>query len=227
MIPIFLHPAGCLCVVIGGGEVGRRKARVLLEGGASVRLVCLEEKPFDFAWDGLDWITAPYAPEHLDGATLVFAAATPELNRQVVKDARSRGLLVNAATEPESGDFFMPAVYRRGIPVFGELTIAVGTGGMAPAVARTIRNWLAEQIDAAFTEWLGIIAELRPEIHVRRSARRGRDAIFQFLCEPAWLQRLRNEPVEQVRQAMRMELEHLLSDAQVTLGDCGQARPSL
>jgi len=221
-MPIFLQPAGRLCVVIGGGEVGWRKARVLLEGGASVRLVCLEEKPPDLSSKALHWITGPYVPEHLNGAMLVFAAATPELNRQVVKDARARGLLVNAATDPESGDFFMPAVHRR-----GELTIAVGTEGMAPAVAREVRDWLAGHIDDSFAQWLGIIAELRPEIHVRTSDRRRRDAIFQRLCDPAWLQTLRKMPVEQVRQAMRMELERLLSDPQVTPGDCGQAPPSL
>src|SRR5437879_479343 len=106
MIPLFLNPDGRLCVVIGGGEVGRRKARALLQGGAQIRLVCLEQQPADLHADGLSWITAHYQPEHLEGAALVFAAATPDVNRRVVADAHARGLWVNAATEPETGDFF-------------------------------------------------------------------------------------------------------------------------
>src|SRR6516165_4791561 len=114
MFPLLLNLTGRLAVVVGGGPVGRRKARALLEGGAAVRLVCLEPRPAAEQNPGLHWVTAAYDAGCLAGAALVVAAATPEVNRLVIADARARGLWVNAATEPEEGDCFLPAVVRRG-----------------------------------------------------------------------------------------------------------------
>jgi precorrin-2 dehydrogenase/sirohydrochlorin ferrochelatase len=221
MIPLFLNPSHCLCVVIGGGEVGRRKARVLLGGGARVRLVCPEEPAHEWCYADLEWITARYRAEYLNGATLVFAAATPEVNRQVVADAHDRGLWVNAASNPESGDFILPAVLRR-----GELTVAVATSGLAPVVARTVRDWLADSIDAAFARWLELVAELRPEIHARTHEAEHLAIIFQHLCDAGWVQRLRHEDISEIRQAMRAEVERLLA-SRTAPGHCGNSTPSL
>src|ERR1700738_5221421 len=96
MFPVNLNVRERLCVVIGGGPVGRRRAQKLHRHGARARLVCLEERPADDQAIGLEWVTAAYGPQHLEGAFLVCAAATWEVNRRVLADARARGLLVNS-----------------------------------------------------------------------------------------------------------------------------------
>jgi precorrin-2 dehydrogenase/sirohydrochlorin ferrochelatase len=190
-----------LAVVVGGGKVGRRKLAVLLEGGARVRLVCLEPRPPAVASPHLEWLMEPYRPDHLAGAALVFAAATPELNRQVVADARGRGIWVNAADQPEAGNCFLPAYFRR-----GSLVVAVSTEGAAPLLARAVRDRLATHFDEAFDHWLAILAELRPLIKGRVNVAERRRQVFARLCAWDWLERVRHDGAEAVRTAMWAEV---------------------
>jgi len=196
MYPLFLRMDGRLALVVGGGDVGQRKAASLLQAGAQVRLVCLEPRPSPPS--ALDWLTEPYRPDHLDGTSLALAAATPEVNRTVVADAKARGIWVNSATEPERGDFFTPATVQR-----GGLTVAVSTGGVAPALSRALRRRLETHFDEAYGLWVALLAELRPLILARIPDANQRGVLWEQLCAETWLNRLRTEDVESVRQALR------------------------
>jgi precorrin-2 dehydrogenase/sirohydrochlorin ferrochelatase len=202
MFPLILDLTDHLAVVIGGGPVGRRKASAVLAAGGRVRLVCREPRPPELSDPLLDWRTDAYSPEHLDGAALVFAAGPPELNARVVADARVRGVWVNAASEPEQGDFLLPAVVRR-----GDLLLAVSTGGAAPLLAQAIRDRLEAEFDEAFAAWVGLLAELRPLAAERVVDVERRRELLTSLCQWEWLDRLRREGADAVREALRAEVE--------------------
>ena len=204
MYPVFLNLANRLCVVVGGGTVGWRKLSGLLESGASVRVVCLEPCPPDLSAPRLQWLTEPYQPNHLTGATLAFAAGTPDVNRRVVHDARAQNIWVNAADDPEAADFFVPATLRR-----EKFVLAVGTGGAAPALARRVCALLESQFDDAFGQWVELLGELRPAILAAVTDSERRRDLFERLACWDWLQRLRQEDLGSVRAAMLATIQEV------------------
>jgi precorrin-2 dehydrogenase/sirohydrochlorin ferrochelatase len=202
MLPLFLDLTDRLVVVIGGGPVGRRKASAVRSAGGRVRLICLEPRPPEMNDPLLDWRTEAYRPEHLDGVALVFAAALPEVNARIVADARARGVWVNAASQPEEGDFFLPATVRR-----GDFVLAVSTGGAAPILAQIVRDRLEAEFDEAFGQWVALLAELRPLVMERIVEAEQRRIVLTSLCQWQWLERLRREGADAVRAALREEIE--------------------
>jgi precorrin-2 dehydrogenase/sirohydrochlorin ferrochelatase len=199
MYPLFLELKDRLGVVVGGGAVGRRKAAALFEGGARVRLVCLEQRRGDVP-TAIEWLTEPYRSDHLEGAALAFAAGPPEINRQVVADARARGTWVNVADDPSLGDFVVPAVVRR-----GEFSVAVSTGGAGPAFSRLVRARLESLFDEAIGQFVALLREIRPLILASGADSAERRGLFEKIASWAWLDRLRAEGPGPVREAMRAE----------------------
>lgn len=193
MFPISLNLRDKLAVVVGGGAVGLRKLSAVLESGARARLVdprLLALPP------GATHIAEEYRADHLDGAALAFACATPDVNTRVVADCRARGVWVNSASSPDEGDFALPAVVRR-----GAFTLAVSTGGASPALARRVRERLEAEYDAAFAEWVRVLAEVRAE--VLAAFGEPRRALLDSFAGWEWLARLRAEGADAVLKAMR------------------------
>lgn len=201
MLPIVLNLQGRLAVVVGGGAVGRRKARAVLHAGGRVRLVCREPRPAGENTAALEWLQADYQACHLEGASLVFAAATPAVNAQVVADAQARGLWVNSATAPGQGDFFLPAC----VPC-GPLLVAVSSQGLAPAAARTLCRWLAAQVDETVHQWIALLGALRSQVQAEIADAAQRRRLLRRWSQPLWLERLRRQGVTAVRQALLAEL---------------------
>lgn len=199
MLPILLDLAGKPVVVVGGGAVGARKSASLLAAGAAVRVID-PRAPLELP-PGAVHVCEAYRPEHLDGAALAFACATPEVNAHVISDAKSTGVWVNAASAPEDGDFALPAVVRR-----GAFVLAVGTGGASPALARRVREKLEVEYDAAFGEWVRLLAEVRSEVLARVPGEARRRALLDGFADWGWLERLRTEGADAVRAAMRDEI---------------------
>jgi precorrin-2 dehydrogenase/sirohydrochlorin ferrochelatase len=202
MLPLFLNLTDRLAVVIGGGAVGRRKASAVLAAGGQVRLVCLEPRPTELSNPRLDWRTESYTTAHLEGAALVFAAGPPDLNARIVSDARARGVWVNAASEPARGDFFLPATVRR-----GEFVIAVSSGGAAPILTQSVREYLEEAFDEAFGVWVQLLGEMRSLLRERIADAEQRRKVLTRLCQWEWLERLRREDSNEIRAAMLAEIE--------------------
>jgi precorrin-2 dehydrogenase/sirohydrochlorin ferrochelatase len=201
VLPVLLNLNGRRVVVVGGGAVGRRKAAATRAAGASVRLIDPAPRPDDLTDPGLEWVSAPYRPEHLGGAALVFAAAPPAVNAAVVADAAARGVWVNSATDPEAGDFHLPATLS-----VGGLTVAVGTGGAAPALARRVRDRLAQQFDSSYADWVAVLARARQLVFDTVADEPTRRQLLDRFADWPWLDRIRGDGPDATFAAMAEEV---------------------
>ena len=163
LYPVFLHVEGRRCVVVGGGEVAERKMRALLAGGASVVLIAPRVTAGVSAAAEAGEITLRrrrFEPADVAGAQLVFAATDArDVNAAVIRAARAAGALVNAADDPASGDFIVPATVRR-----RDVTLAISTGGRSPSFARHLRLELEAWLTPERIDLLDLLAEVRREL---------------------------------------------------------------
>jgi len=152
--------------VVGGGVVAERKTLSLLEGGAKVSVVSPHLSPSleELAAQGRIVHQARlYQRDDLEGMFVVMAATDdPATNRQVAADAREYGILLNVVDDPDSGDFIVPSVIRR-----GELVVAISTGGRSPALARWLREELEGLLGEGYVNLLPLLADLRAEFKGR------------------------------------------------------------
>lgn len=163
--PLFLNLTEKDVLVVGAGAVGRRKAASLLR--CSPRAVVVVDPGLTpaaarelGASGSVRCHARGFAPEDLDGKALVFAATgNREVNALVARLCRERGIFCNIADAPEASDFFVPAhVENQGI------TLAVGTGGHSPALARRLRAELEAWLGTRYAGLLTILSRLRPMV---------------------------------------------------------------
>lgn len=158
--PIVLEGSAISALIVGGGAVAARKARALLDAGASVHVVAPAVVPeLDaLASDrpSLRITRERYAATHIAGATLVIAATDDaSLNAEIARDARETGTLVNVADAPDLGTFVTPAVHRA-----GDVIVAV-SAGRVPAAAARIRDQVGEALDGRYASTVRELASLR------------------------------------------------------------------
>lgn len=139
-IPVNVIVGDKSALVAGGGQVGRRKTRLLLDAGARVVLVCPEavDELREMAERGeVEWLERKYEPGDAAGKMLVFACTDDKhANRAILEDARAAGVMCCCSDMNwADGDFTTPATAR-----IGEMSVAVSTSGQSCKDARDVKN---------------------------------------------------------------------------------------
>ncbi|GLO29796.1 siroheme synthase [Pseudomonas putida] len=162
-LPLFHKLQGGRVLVVGGGEIALRKARLLADAGAALRVVApdVDGQLAALAREGGgEVLVRGYQAADLVGCRLVIAATDdPGLNAQVSADAQALSLPVNVVDAPALCTVIFPAIVDR-----SPLVVAVSSGGDAPVLARLIRAKLEAWIPSAYGELAGLAARFRDEV---------------------------------------------------------------
>lgn len=165
-LPIFCRLDNKPVLLVGGGEVAERKARLLLDAGARLTVVAPELDPelAELAANGsIEWLAGEFAPEQLAGKWLVVAATDRrEVNALVYQSANQARIFANVVDDPKRSSFIMPSIIDR-----SPLMVAISSGGKAPVLARLLR----EKLEAMLPQHLGAVAAFAGSLRDRVKAR--------------------------------------------------------
>ena len=161
-LPLFARLDGRRCLVVGGGDVGARKTRLLLRAGAEVTVASpdlndelgqlLEDGTISHVHGDAGADAGRFTAGELRPYWLIIAATSDrELNAAVARSAEAARRFCNVVDDPELGNFIMPAIVDR-----APVTVAVSTGGTSPVLAR----WLKGRIESILPMGVGAFARL-------------------------------------------------------------------
>ena len=202
-----LRLSGRRCVVVGGGEVGLEKVEGLLACDADVTLVAPRTEPAltRYAREGsIAWERREYRPEDLDGAFVVIASTDDtEVNIAVFEDAEQRAMLVNVVDVPPLCNFILPAIVRN-----GPVSIAISTAGASPALAKRMRDEIADEFGEPYARLAILLNQARGWAKANLATYQERKAFFEQIVngDP--------DPIELLRAGDEQAVRDLIAAAQ-------------
>jgi precorrin-2 dehydrogenase/sirohydrochlorin ferrochelatase len=159
-VPLFMAVTDQPCVVIGGGAIAEQRVRTLLAASALVTVISDSLTPglHIMAANGtIQYRARALAAGDLIGFRLVYCVdPDPTIAACAVAEARNLGLPINVTDRPELCSFIVPAMVKR-----GHLQIAVSTSGASPALARILRQELAECFGPSYELLLTVLTGAR------------------------------------------------------------------
>ena len=172
--PIYLDTAQRRIFVFGAGQCALAKLRLLVRTKAQI-VVCGETSVPEvdaMARSGRITLTsAALTPVDLDGALLAYAAYDdPERDAQVAVMARRAGVPVLIVDNLEGSDFITPAIVDR-----APVTVAIGTEGAAPVLARKIKADIEEMLPTQIGALARLGKAFRPFVNKLPFGRARRD----------------------------------------------------
>ena len=161
-LPIFCQLRDRDCLIVGGGDVAERKARLLLEAGARLTVNALAFIPQFTVWANegmLTLVEGPFDEALLDSCWLAIAATDDDaVNLRVSNAAESRRIFCNVVDAPKAASFIMPSIIDR-----SPLMVAVSSGGTSPVLARLLR----ERLESVLPQHLGQVAQYAGKLRSR------------------------------------------------------------
>ena len=172
--PIFVALAGRRVILSGGGDAALAKLRLLLRTKARITVFARDPAPQIEAWAAkgqLDLIRRAMAPGDARASTLFYAADEDAAeDARTAAIARAEGALVNIVDNLADSEFITPAIVDR-----DPVTVAIGTEGAAPVLARAIKADLEERLPATLGPLARIGKAFRRAAELLPMGRRRRD----------------------------------------------------
>ncbi len=166
LFPVFLKLENLRLLIVGGGHVGMEKLQAVINNSpaTNIKLVAKEISSniqlLAKEYPNIQLIQKPYSIDDFDNIDIaVIAINDTAISTQIVADARSKGILVNAADKPELCDFYLSSIVRK-----GNLKIAISTNGKSPTIAKRVKEVITDLIPNELDDVLNNMQSIRNNI---------------------------------------------------------------
>ena len=227
-LPLFFDLKGQPVLLVGGGQVALRKARLLSRAGAVLHVVsktvCDELALLVDQQQG-HLLYGEYSVDQLQNKKLVIAATNDEaLNEQVHKEAVAIHLPVNVVDNPALCTFIVPAIVDRSPVVVG-----ISSGGHSPVLARLIRAKLESILPQRYANLGKLASGFRDKVKARFSDVNQRRKFWEEALEGTVAERVFAGQDSEAAHLLQKQLDssHNASAGEVYLVGAGPGDPEL
>ena len=201
--PLYLDMQDKNVLVVGSGEVGKRRAQRFLKSGANVIITA------GHISDELKELGAIYKPrEELPKLTdwadlVVVASGDPQLNQEVT--FLSKDKLINRADYPEEGNLIVPSSF-----FIEDVQFSIFTHGKSPLMAKELRKRIQSVVKEKDILQLELQHFTRQLLKEKiRDQKKRRDYLYQILNDKKINEFLDNGEVDQAQVYVTQLLENL------------------
>jgi len=228
LFPLFSDLKNRRVLVVGGGEVAERKVQLLLEASADVRVGApnLTDELLSLEQQGrIQAVSGVFEASWLEDAWLVIAATNDRsVNAEVSAQCEERRIFCNVVDDPELSSFQVPSIVDR-----SPLVIAISSSGVAPVLARRLRERVESLFDHSLGSLAALAARFRPQIKAKRPDLRQRRRFYDWLLDGPVLPLLRQQRPLEAEEQVKAELERVepKNTGHVVLVGAGPGDPGL
>ena len=158
MLPIILDVSSLKVAVIGNGLQAVKRLDMLRDADVSEIDIFSPDPGNEMkaAAGNMMKLRLPSVEDISSYAIIFIANLEAEEVEKLAGQAREQGVLVNVEDVKPLCDFHVPSIIRR-----GKLLLTASTGGMSPALARRLREFLAARFAPVWADRLEIIGAAR------------------------------------------------------------------
>ena len=174
MQPLIIDLTGKKIIIVGGGRIAARKARVLSAEQADISFIApeLSEEVRQLAeiHDYQLFERAAFPSDFHEAMLVILATNNREVNHSLAKMLPANQL-VCVVDESGDGNVTFPATVRR-----GHLQIAVTSNGASPKLTRKLKKELEQQYDESwisYTKWLNEMRETVKQLEIPFKEKQG------------------------------------------------------
>ena len=205
--PIFVNLENKHCLVVGAGEVGKRKIQSLIDSGAG-RVSIIDTRPASeelgplLELGNVEFSCREFEDHDLEGKFLVIACtSSEEVNWRISNLCADRGTLCNIVDQPEKCSFIVPATVKR-----GDLTVAISTAGRSPAMAKRIRRELQDSFGEEYASLLTLMGRIRPLMLGLGLETKDNTAVFRRLVNSSLLDAMKAHKLDDAGEILKESL---------------------
>ncbi|SFJ94620.1 precorrin-2 dehydrogenase / sirohydrochlorin ferrochelatase [Halobacillus dabanensis] len=159
MTPMMVDVRERKAMIIGGGRVAFKRAKLLKDHGAYVTIISphiIEELDQLLRCFQITWKNKKFEPADLSGAFIVVVATNDHKENERIAAAASEVPLLNRADGGDGGNLHFPGIVSR-----GKLTMAISTGGASPMLASRIKKRLEKEFPSDYENYVAFLFECR------------------------------------------------------------------